>query len=140
MPSPFTPDQLAELSAQIDQQLAALREESPVAFHKGSEQDKQDNPENLPVQWQAIADATKEEPRSFWQKFKQAARRDLCEEGGVLNTQWKKWGDLSNEAVLKSFGALLAGMGFSGNALQMLAVAVAVIVMHIGCKAVCEED
>ena len=61
------------------------------------------------------------------------------EEGGVLNTQWKKWGDLSNEAVLKSFGALLAGMGFSGNALQMLTVAIGVIVMHLGCKAICEE-
>jgi hypothetical protein len=31
-------------------------------------------------------------------------------------------------------------MGFSGNVLQMLAVAAGVIVLHIGCKAVCEEE
>uniref|UniRef100_UPI004055D167 hypothetical protein n=1 Tax=Candidatus Electronema sp. TaxID=2698783 RepID=UPI004055D167 len=87
-----------------------------------------------------ISTITKEEPRSFWRRFKQAARRDLCEEGGVLHTQWKRYGDLSNEAVLKSFGAVLAAMGFSGNVLQMLAVALGVIVIHLGCKAVCEED
>ena len=57
----------------------------------------------------------------------------------MLHTQWQKWGDLSNEAVLKSFGAVLAAMGFSGNALHMLAVALGVIVLHIGLKAVCEE-
>ncbi len=140
MPSPFTPDQLASLSLQIDHQLAPLRDESAQAEFKGNEPDKQDIPDRLPAQWRAIAAVTKEEPRSFWRRFKQVARRDLCEEGGVLHTQWKKYGDLSNEAVLKSFGAVLAAMGFSGNVLQMLAVALGVIVIHLGCKAVCEED
>ena len=140
MPTPFTQEQLAELSTQIDQQLQQLREEPSPAFHKGSEPDKQEVGEQLPVQWQAIAKMTKEEPRSFWQRFKQAAHKDLCEEGGVLHTQWQKWGDLSNEAVLKSFGAVLAAMGFTGNALHMLAVALGVIVLHIGCMAICEED
>ena len=139
MPSPFTPDQLASLSLQIDQQLAALRDASAQAEFKGDEPDKQDNLERLPAQWQAISTITKEEPRSFWRRFKQAAHRDLCEDGGVLHTQWKKYGDLSNEAVLKSFGAVLAAMGFSGNVLQMLAVALGVIVIHLGCKTICEE-
>lgn len=57
----------------------------------------------------------------------------------VLYQQWKKWGDLSNEKVLKSFGAVLVAMGFSGNALQVLAVALAVVVLHIGVKAICAE-
>ena len=87
-----------------------------------------------------IASVTKEEPRSFWLRFKQAARRDLCEEGGTLYALWKKYHDLSNEEVLKSFGALLVGMGFSGNVLQMLAVALVVIVLHLGCAVICEED
>jgi len=139
MPSPFTPDQLAELSLQIDQQLAQLQSGPALSPIQDGKLVKKDNPEHLPVQWRVIAAAAKEEPRSFWQKFRRAAHSDLCEEGGVLNTQWKKWGDLSNEAVLKSFGALLAGMGFSGNALQMLAVAAGVIVMHLGCRAVCAE-
>lgn len=139
MSSPFTPDQLASLSLQIDQQLAELRDASEYAKSKGDEPDKQDNLERLPAQWQAISRITKEEPRSFWRRFKQAAHSDLCDEGGVLHTQWKKYGDLSNEAVLKSFGAVLAAMGFSGNVLQMLAVALGVIVIHLGCKTICEE-
>lgn len=101
---------------------------------------KRDIPDRLPVQWQTISTITNEEPRSFWRRFKQAARRDLCEDGGVLHTQWKKHSDLSNEEVLKSFGAILAAMGFSGNVLQMLAVASGVIVIHIGCKAICAEE
>jgi hypothetical protein len=139
MPSPFTPDQLASLSLQIDQQLAQLQDASSNDGFKDDEPDKQDIPDRLPVQWQAIAAVTKEEPRSFWRRFKQAAHSDLCEEGGVLHTQWKKYGDLSNEAVLKSFGTILAAMGFSGNVLQMLAVAAGVIVIHLGCTAICEE-
>ncbi len=136
MSSPFTSDQLASLSAQIDQQLAQLRDKPAVSHLKDGNLIKQDKPEHLPVQWRAIAAVTKEEPRSFWQKFKQAARRDLCEEGGVLHTQWKKWGDLSSKSVLESFGAILMAMGISGNALQVLAVALAVIVLHLGCKVI----
>lgn len=101
---------------------------------------KQDIPDRLPVQWRAIKEITKEEPRSFWRRFKQAAHSDLCDEGGVLNAQWKKHRDLSSKSVLESFGAVLVAMGFSGNALQVLAVAAGVIVLHIGCKAVCEEE
>jgi hypothetical protein len=71
--------------------------------------------------------------------FLQAARKDLCEKGVVLYQQWKKWGDLSNEKVLHNFGAILVAMGFSRNAVQVLAVALAVIVLHLGVKAICEE-
>jgi len=140
MPSPFTPDQLTSLSLQIDQQLAQLRDEPPAISRTGNEPDKQDIPDRLPVQWRAIKEITKEEPRSFWRRFKQAAHSDLCDEGGVLNAQWKKHRDLSSKSVLESFGAVLMAMGFSGNALQILAEALGVIVLHIGCKAVCEEE
>jgi hypothetical protein len=139
MSNPFTPDQLASLSLQIDQQLAQLQDTSNTGDFKDDEPVSEDITDRLPAQWQAISTITKEEPRSFWRRFKQAAHRDLCEDGGVLHTQWQKYGDLSNEAVLKSFGAVLAAMGFSGNVLQMLAVAVGVIVIHLGCKTICEE-
>lgn len=139
MPSPFTPDQLTSLSLQIDQQLAELRDEPPALTRTDGKLVKQDNPEHLPVQWQAIGAVTKEDPRSFWLRFRQAAQHDLCEEGGVLNTQWQKWRDLSSRSVLESFSAILAAMGFSGNALQVLAVALAVVVLHLGCSAICEE-
>ena len=143
MSAPFTADQLENLSAQVDQQLAELQElqEQPsIAVYKGLEPDKQDDPERLPVQWRVIAEVTKEEPRSFWQRFKQAAHRDLCEEGGVLHTQWRRYRSLSSKGVLESFGAVLVAMGFSGNALQVLSVAIGVIVLHLGCTAICEGD
>jgi hypothetical protein len=140
MPSPFTTDQLASLSLQIDQQLAQLRDEEPAISRTGKELIKQDIPNRLPVQWQAVSIVTKEEPRSFWRRFRKAAHSDLCDEGGVLHAQWKKYRDLSSRSVLESFGAILAAMGFSGNALQVLAVAAGVIVLHLGCKVVCEEE
>ncbi len=139
MSASFTADQLENLSAQVDQQLAELQEQPSAAVYKSLEPDKQDDPEHLPAQWRVIAEVTKEEPRSFWHKFKQAAHHDLCEEGGVLNKQWLKWRDLTNTAVLASFGAILTNMGYAGTALQVLAVALAVIVIHIGLKAICEE-
>lgn len=139
MPAPFTADQLENLSAQIDQQLVALQDNPPAVVHKGNEPDKQDDPERLPVQWRAIEEITKEESHSFWQRFKKAANNDLCEESGVLHKQWKKWGDLSNKEVLRTFGAVLVAMGYSGNALHVLVVAVGVIVIHLGCTAICDE-
>ena len=76
---------------------------------------------------------------SFWKRFKKAAHEDLCEEGGVLHAQWKRFGDLSNKKVLEQFGAILIAMGFSGNALQVLAFACGVAVIHIGVKAYCMD-
>jgi hypothetical protein len=140
MSTPFTPDQLEALSLDIDEQLNELRSTASSSGDSKAVKEPEELPERIPKQWQIIAVVTKEDPQTFWQRFKQAAHKDLCEEGGVLHTQWQKWGDLSNEAVLKSFGALLVGMGFSGNVLQVLVVAVAVIVMHLGCTAVCAKD
>ncbi|CAK8716280.1 MAG: hypothetical protein CDV28_10690 [Candidatus Electronema aureum] len=140
MPSPFTPDQLASLSLQIDQQLRELHDAPPCAEVKSGEPDKQDIPERLPVQWRMIKNITKEEPRSFWRRFKQAAHSDLCDESGVLNAQWKKYRNLSSKSVLESFGAILVAMGFAGTALQLLAMALVVIVLHLGCKVICEEE
>ncbi len=78
-------------------------------------------------------------PESFWKKFRKAAHADVCEEGGVLNKQWKKWGDLSNEKVLQQFSAIMVAMGFTGNALQVLALSCGVVVIHLGVKAFCME-
>ncbi|MGE0085614.1 MAG: hypothetical protein AB7S75_14490 [Desulfococcaceae bacterium] len=76
---------------------------------------------------------------SFWKRFKEATRSDVCEEGGVLYKQWKHFGDLSNKTVLQQFAVILVAMGFSGNALQVLALSCAIIVVHIGVKAYCME-
>ena len=108
MSTPFMPNQLEDLAQRIDEQLAELQANSSTALHKGNKPDKQEISERLPVQWRAIKEISKEDPQTFWQRFKQAAHNDLCEEGGVLNKQWQKWGDLSNKEVLRTFGAVLA--------------------------------
>ena len=96
--------------------------------------------EALPArQSQAIAEITNENPRTFLQTFRNVAKSDLCEEGGVLNAQWQKWSDLDNKEVINKFTAILVGMGFAGAALEMLLVSVAVIVIHLGVKAFCEH-
>jgi hypothetical protein len=68
-----------------------------------------------------------------------AARRDLCEEGGVLYEQWQKYADLENERTLAFVGGVLGTMGLTGGTGQAVAIAVTVILLHLGVKTVCEE-
>ncbi len=137
MSTPFTPEQLEALSLNIDEQLGELRNSPSLYSETKADKEPEELPERTPKQWQVIAKVTKEDPQSFWQRFKLAAHNDLCMEGGVLYTQWQRYRDLSSRSVLESFGAILMAMGFSGNALQILAVALCVIILHIGLQAVC---
>jgi hypothetical protein len=131
----FTPEEINALSANIDSQLQELRTDSASGDIKGEHES-----DSLPTkQSQAIEEITKEKSKSFLKKFGHAAKSDLCEEEGLLNTQWKKWADLNNKDVIDKFGVLLVAMGFSGAGLELLVVAVAVVVIHIGVKAFCED-
>ena len=129
----FTSEQITTLSAQIDNQLRELKQPSDSA-HKG---------DNIYIvlwkQRQAIEQATQEKPDSFLKKFGQAAKSDLCEQEGLLNKQWQRWADLDNKDVLDKFGVVLVAMGFTGAILEILAVALAVMVINIGVKAFCQE-
>ncbi len=131
----FTPEQIDTLSAEIDRQIQELGKVYRSGMQKGGTEEA----DRLPVkQSQAIAETTQENPKTFLQKFRAAAKNDLCEEGGVLYTQWKKWADLNNKDVIERFTAILVALGFTGNALEILVVSVAVIVIHLGAKAFCE--
>ncbi len=131
----FTPEQIDTLSAEIDRQIQELGKASPSDIKQGATKE----PDGLPVkQSQAIAEITQENPKTFLQTFLAAAKSDLCEEGGVLYTQWKKWADLNNKDVIERFTAILVALGFTGNSLEILLVSVAVIVIHLGAKAFCE--
>jgi hypothetical protein len=134
MTDPFTPDDITLLSAEIDRQLLALG--TP-----GTGLARADTPEQaLPdPQRQALEQATGEDAMRFLQRFKQAAHRDLCEEDGVLYTQWQKWRDLANRDLLKVIGGVLVGMGLTGSPLQIAAVAVAVYLLYLGVQAFCAE-
>jgi len=139
MQNPFTDEQILQLSEEMERQLDELG--NPSFTHTKAGGDTLPELSKLPQkQLDAIEAATGEKPMTFLKKFKKAARKDLCEEGGVLYNQWKKWRDLTNDAVLKQFGAVLVGMGLAGNPLQITAVALGVMVIHIGLKAFCMED
>jgi hypothetical protein len=81
MTDPFTPDDITRLSAEIDPQLLALG--TPGTGLARGETPEQALPA---LQRQALEQAAGEDAMCFLQRFKQAAHRDLCEEGGVLYT------------------------------------------------------
>ena len=89
-------------------------------------------------QFQAISETTGETPERFLCRFLRAAWQDLCEEGGKLYMQWQQWGDLSNEDMIKTYSKTLTKMGFTGQAVPTLAVALAVITLRVGPRAICE--
>ena len=138
----FSPEELDRLSREMDARLAELAagggetaEAKWLFWRRGDAAVPKQEAETV-AKTAAEAGQT---PESFWTRFKKATRADVCEEGGLLHTQWKKWGDLSNETMLKQFGAVLVAMGFSGNQVQVLALACAVVVVHLGVKAFCME-
>ncbi|MDM8541856.1 hypothetical protein QUF90_12280 [Desulfococcaceae bacterium HSG9] len=132
----FTEEQFTRLSDEIDKQLIELQNLS-VSGMKGGEKK---TPGELPEkQCEIIKKNTGEQPETFLKKFARSARKDLCQEKGVLFKQWKRWGDLDNKDVLEKFGAALIAMGFTGSLLQILAVSTAVLVLHISLKTFCDE-
>lgn len=143
--NPFSTEEIQRLSDEMNVRLAELATSEAVLVltTKGPKRGDGDLPVPMPEKEAAIVEKTVteagQEPASFWMRFKKAAHEDLCEEDGVLNKQWKKWGDLSNETVLQRLGVILTGLGFSGGALQVIALSCGVIVVHLGVKAYCME-
>jgi len=136
MTQPFSNQELEQLAAQVEAELRELAT-SPDSERKGVTPDGRRTVP--PKQSRVLETLSGESTASFWDKFKRAAKADLCDQGGVLNQQWQKYGDLNKKDTVNAFGAVLAAMGFSGNALSMLAVALVVIVLHISVKTVCME-
>jgi hypothetical protein len=136
----FTDAELQTLSAEIDNQLIELAKDpanNGTHKHIGHTVPAKQKQQLEQVIEQDLG--TKEPADSFMKKFARAAKQDLCVEGGVLYGQWKKYGDLENEAMLKTFSGILIGMGVSNALLATAVVAVSVIVIHIGIKAFCED-
>ncbi len=134
--TPFSDAEIQALGSAIDQELAGIEQtRSSLAVQRSLEEP------NAPLAKQAseIERITQENPVTFLKKFRKAAKADLCDEGGVLNTQWQQWKDLASGDVVKNFGPVLVAMGFTGVLLETLVVAVGVIVIHVGLMAFCEE-
>jgi hypothetical protein len=136
---PFTPEDIRKMTLEMRTQLDALRRAQSESRIRWIGRGRSRFPEPQVERAEKAAAAAGQDSKGFWERFKKAAREDICQEGGTLHAQWKKWGDLSDEKVLQQFGAVLVAMGFSGDALQVAAVALAVIVAHLGVKAFCME-
>jgi hypothetical protein len=134
MDDPFTPEELDDLSAKIDEQLHALG--APGTGLAKGQKPAQALGE---TQRRAIEEATAEEAMTFLARFKHAARKDVCAPGGIIYTKWNKWKDIANKDLLKTLGPILVGMGLSGSALHIVIVAVAVYALYIGVEAFCQE-
>ena len=134
----FSAEQVREMSAEVDRQLGAARG-MPITDEKDAIDELRMLRSQLRVQKDAIVVATGEEAEGFLRKFGRASRRDLCEEGGVLYEQWKKYADLENEKTLRSVGIVLGAMGLAGQPLTSVAIAMTVVMLHLGVKTMCEE-
>jgi hypothetical protein len=139
MVQPNLPDlEVDALCEQIDQQLQALHLHATEGMQRG---EASPPPTALPdPQRRAIETATGAPAAHFWTRFKRAARQDLCHPEGLLYQQWHTWGDLRNKDVVRTFSGVLAGMGIGGQVLPGLIVATAVIVLHLGVNAICDEE
>ncbi len=126
------------MSAEVDRQLAAARV-MPIADQRDAIDELRRLRSQLRVQKDAIVAMTGEEAEGFLRKFARASRRDLCEEGGVLYEQWKKYTDLENEKTIAFVGGIVGTMGLTGGAATGVAIAVTVVMLHLGVKTICEE-
>lgn len=133
---------LDRLADQVDQELKELTADPTFGFQKSSS-----GKMILAVpkkQRVAIEKATGESADSFWRKYKQAARKDLCHKDGLLYKQWHKWRDLPSKDAVKVSLGLVVGLGISGTALPVVTVAATVIllniVLNIGVNAICEDE
>jgi formylglycine-generating enzyme required for sulfatase activity/uncharacterized caspase-like protein len=93
----------------------------------------------LTSQTAEIEQVIQEPVDSFLRKFARVARRDICEEGGVLNKQWEQFNDLSRSDTLKIVSAALAVMGIANPVVTVIAVPITVIILHLGLRTFCEE-
>ena len=138
----FSADELAGLALELDRQLAVVRSREVAVSKNGM-----DEVRALKVQLQAqlepekaaITAATQEDADGFLKRFARVAKRDVCEEGGLLNKQWEQYQDLSRADTLAVVGGALGLLGLANPVVTAIAVPVTVIILHLGLRTFCEE-
>jgi flagella basal body P-ring formation protein FlgA len=94
--------EIQRLSLEMEAQLLAVQEFEAVAVKKGlGEGELVRKRMALQHQWAELEAQTKEPTDSFLQRFGRVTRRDICEEGGLLNQQWKTYQDLSRSSTVQ---------------------------------------
>jgi hypothetical protein len=134
----FTEQELQNLSAEIDNQLSELANESVI--EESNVRGKKHTKKSIPhKQKQQLEQATGENADSFWDKFKCAAKKDLCVEGGKFYGLWQKYGDLDNKTMLIAVTGILSDMGVATTVALTIAVPLSVCILHITIQAICEK-
>jgi hypothetical protein len=131
----FSEAELTQLSAEIDMQLRSLRQSDDAVAKSGTPKELETI---LAKQMEVIAQSTKEPPRTVLQKIYPFLKRQLCEEGGELNEQWKTYGSLNNKDLLKQLEGGLIALGLTDQ-LPKVMVVIAVIILRLGVRFICEE-
>lgn len=131
----FTPEEIATMSAEIDKQLEELKTD----LLSDATKDEKKESSLPPKQRKNIEKNIKENPKKFSDRVLRALYNDLCKEDGILYKQYQQFGELSNKDLIKTLGPLLAGMGLVSIPLQTVTVAIAVYILHIGAKVICDE-
>jgi hypothetical protein len=131
----FSPEQLDRLTDEINQQLRDLSAAEPAETRA-----KDPARPRARRQRELIEKATQQDAAEFLARFRAAARKDLCEQGGLLHAQWQRFHDLASKDMLKTFGGILVGMGLAGSTLATVAVAISVYVLYLGIEAFCAGE
>jgi hypothetical protein len=134
----FSAAELVTLTAEVDRQLANLTV-LPMAPGKDPMDEVRSLRSQLAAQRGAIAQAAGEPADGFLRKFARVARRDVCEEGGLLNQQWEQYQDLSRADTLAVVGGALGLLGLANPVVTAIAVPVTVVILHLGLRTFCEE-
>ena len=134
MPELLSEDELAALTERVKQRLAELEDAQPgtVLVSRGNDEEAQ----LIASEIKPLEAALDESAESFWRKFKRTARRDICEEDGKLYGMWRKVNE--QDVVSYSVGVATA-LGLKGEGLFGVVVAVAVVMLHLKIRTLCEE-
>jgi hypothetical protein len=130
--------EIQQLSLAVDEQLQEVQRSERSAVAKGVGEDELARKRMaLYRQLELIEQETEEQPDSFLRKLGRTTRRDICEEDGLLNQQWKKYQDLSSSSTVQVLAGALAGLGVVN--VPIMVVPVAVVLAHLGLRTFCEE-
>lgn len=128
----LTDREAAEFAAEIERQLRELGPQGLGTRRGGTE------PSHLPERQRLEVERVTSQPfRSFLTRFRAVARRDLCDEGGMLHERWRQVRDMTTEERTKIFALVLSAIGL----IDWKAIVVPVVVMftHLGVETICQE-
>ena len=127
-------NELAALTDRVKQRLAELEDAQPgtVLVSRGDDEEAQ----LIASEIKPLEAALDESAESFWRKVRRTARRDICEEDGKLYGMWRK---VNEQDVVSYSVGVVSAMGFGAAILPSAAVAVSVVMLHLGIRTLCEE-